>query len=88
MGITAGQQKDLRALIPASAMLPPINDRDDDAAAAKKEFIQRKSYKTKKFMESDDRRLHVVLLCFIAWVVERLQSELEWLDAACGIMIF
>ena len=71
-------------------MLPPENERDDDAAdgAGKREFIQKKSYRAMKFFDSSVRILRVLLLTWLAWPIERLQSELEWLDEASVTLSF
>ena len=62
-------------------MLPPeTNDRDDDRPNHQREFIQKKSYRAMKFFESEQRVLFVLLLTWLAWPIERLQAELEWLD--------
>ena len=64
-------------------MLPPeTNDRDDsdDRSNHQREFIQKKSYRAMKFFESTQRKLFVLLLTWLAWPIERLQAELEWLD--------
>ena len=68
--------------------LPP----DDDRAAAaedgggdprqSREYIQKKSYRVKKLFDDTSRMVRVLLLAFLAWPVERLQVELEWLDEA------
>ena len=58
------------------------DDPSRDACDAFRKRIQKKSWRAKLCLEEDVRRNKILALCWCAWPVERLRSELEWLDGA------
>ena len=56
------------------------NDHAADNVQAYRIRIQKKSWRASKALSELHRRKKMLLLCWVAWPVERLQSELEWLD--------
>ena len=68
---------------------------NDDASSvdAWRLKIQKKSFRTQKVVTSRARKVRILKLLWCAWPVERLQSELQFLDEAsvllpCGLAIF
>ena len=64
-----------------SAMLPPRNDRSDSITAARIR-IQKKVYRAFKTLTEPNQRRKVVLMAYVSTPLERLQSELRFLDSA------
>ena len=64
-----------------ASMAPPDNDRATDGAQLYRQRIQKKSWRASKALTETPRRHKMLMLCFVAWPVERLQAELTWLDS-------
>ena len=62
-----------------SSMGPAENDHAADNVQAYRIRIQKKLWRASKILSEPHRRKKMLLLCWVAWPVERLQSELEWL---------
>ena len=63
-----------------SSMGPAENDHAADNIQAYRIRIQKKSWRASKALSEPHRRKKMLLLRWVAWPVERLQSEFEWLD--------
>ena len=71
-----------RAFPTWGSMAPHIQPEDEQASGADafRINLQKKTFRTTKFLESDLRKLNCVLLSFIGIPLEHLMLRLDWVD--------